>query len=170
MNKLKKIILKELMRLNIIVSNPVGDDVLSVKSEIFSDELRKYPVEKIISAFRIAGRKCKFLPSLSEIIDFIEPEQTDNEKAEIAWSQIMGEIRRVGSYGTPKISDAIARKLLAGRFNWGDLCRKTERDLDFERKDFICAYCSSPDISARLQEEIENKEVKRLLSKILDDA
>lgn len=59
--------------------------------------LSDYPEPAVIAACRLAVRSCTFFPSVREIIDLMDQEAAgDDSVAEIAWSEVLREVRRVG--------------------------------------------------------------------------
>jgi len=60
---------KELARLNALLSIPIDDEVLKEKAILFTDELKSWSSETITMAIREHCRKSRFFPSLSEIIN-----------------------------------------------------------------------------------------------------
>jgi hypothetical protein len=76
-------------------------------------------------------------------------------------NEIMGQIRTVGSYGSPTWSDPVVSDLLSRRWNWQSLCAMTETELKWWAKEFIEAYKSH-----QSQPMIENKEAKTMLSEL----
>lgn len=69
MNPYKQIVLKEFLKLNLTVSNPVTDNsVLEAKAQTYAEDLKNWSIETIHFAFNTVRKKARFFPSLAEII------------------------------------------------------------------------------------------------------
>jgi hypothetical protein len=60
--------------------------------------------------------------------------------AEIQASEVIKQIRSVGSYGSPTFDDPVTAYIMANRFDWGSLCRMNSREVHFFTKDFVRIY------------------------------
>lgn len=67
-------------------------------------------------------------------------ESTD--RAELAWNVIMGEISRVGSWGTLKMDDGQALAAVKAIGGWKNLCSMSTDKLTWAKKEFLAAYGS----------------------------
>lgn len=88
-----------------------------------------------------------FAPMPADVIRHLSGGAT--ERAHAAWSDVLDEVRRVGSYGSPRI-EPTARKALGEIGGWGALCRCDESGLPFLAKRFADAYAAH---SAEAQRE-----------------
>jgi hypothetical protein len=65
---------------------------------------------------------------------------TVKDKAELGWAQIIGEISRVGSYGSLDIDDRQAMATVRALGGWKELCTLTYEQLDWKKKEFFNIY------------------------------
>jgi len=78
-----------------------------------------------------------FAPMPADVIRHLRG--TSTEAAVSAWSRLLDEVRRVGSYGRPEI-DAESRKALDDVGGWGAICRAQEGELPFLAKRFADSF------------------------------
>lgn len=86
-----------------------------------------------------------FAPKPANIMKFItgttkQNEQAIEDKAELAWHVIDGEIRRIGSYGSLKMKDKQAIAAVQAIGGWKHLCSLTNDKITWAHKEFISAY------------------------------
>ena len=86
-----------------------------------------------------------FSPKPANIMKFItgtakQNEQAIEDKAELAWHVITGEIRRIGSYGTLKMEDKQALAAVQAIGGWKHLCGLSSDKMTWAHKEFIAAY------------------------------
>ena len=86
-----------------------------------------------------------FLPKPANFIRHIDgpgraTDKQIKDKAQIAWSVIMGELGRVGSSGTLKMDDKQALAAVKALGGWFTLCRSTTDQLVWMKKEFIGIY------------------------------
>lgn len=67
-------------------------------------------------------------------------EQSLQAKAELAWQAVEGEIRAVGSYGSPRIDDGLALAAIKALGGWVHICMITTDKMTWLRKEFIASY------------------------------
>jgi hypothetical protein len=67
-------------------------------------------------------------------------DQQLEDKADMAWLTITGEIKRVGSYGSLKMEDKQALAAVKSLGGWKFICSKTEAELVWLHKEFIATY------------------------------
>jgi len=130
---------KAMYGLGLMVDKDLSKDAVDVWWQI----LKEYPIESVRESIThyLKTAKYKRMPMPGELIEHIKgPQIAIEDKAELAWADIMSEIRRIGSYGTPCITDRTSANLMRGRFSWKSLCAMTERELAFTRKEFINVY------------------------------
>ena len=126
----------------------MDDDVLKIwfmALEDFSAE----QVEKGI-ALAIKTEEYSKMPVPAKIIRKIReacgiPSPLDRQKAkeaqaEAEWAQVLEQVRRVGSYGSPRFHPTTQRVLRA-MGGWSALCESmTSANRDFKRKDFVSMW------------------------------
>ncbi len=86
-----------------------------------------------------------FTPKPANIMKFIngttkQNEQQLEDKAELAWHVIEGEIRRIGSYGSLKMEDKQALAAVKSIGGWKFICSKTKAELIWLHKEFLATY------------------------------
>lgn len=86
-----------------------------------------------------------YSPKPANIIKFItgtakQSEQALTSAAELAWESVEGEIRAVGSYGSPRIDDGLALAAIKSLGGWVHLCGTTYDKMPWIRKEFIASY------------------------------
>lgn len=67
-------------------------------------------------------------------------EQEVEDKAELAWQVIEGEIRRIGSYGSLKMEDKQALAAVQALGGWKHLCSLTNDQMVWAHKEFVSTY------------------------------
>jgi len=83
----------------------------------------------------------KFFPKPANIIRQINKGQPNTEdKALLAWAQVIREVRLKGSYGTLKLDDRQAMAAVKSLGSWKQLCQTEEADLTWKKKEFIANY------------------------------
>tara|TARA_R110000744_G_scaffold351337_1_gene457161 strand:- start:1456 stop:2055 length:600 start_codon:yes stop_codon:yes gene_type:complete len=87
----------------------------------------------------------QFSPKPANIMKFINGNTKQNEqqledKADIAWLTITGEVKRVGSWGSLKMEDKQALAAVKSLGGWKFICSKTEAELVWLHKEFIATY------------------------------
>jgi hypothetical protein len=132
--------------------------------------LENYSIEEIESAaFKIIKRRhFTKMPTIGEFITEINGRQASAEDAaELAWQDVISQIRAVGSYGQPVYADEITRQLMAGRFSFMALCRMTERELSWMAKEFIEAYLANEGGAGRREERIDDGRTRAVAENML---
>lgn len=86
--------------------------------------------------------KCgSFFPKPADIIRQLDANKPNTEdKAALAWNQIIREMRRVGAYGSLKLDDKQALAAIKAVKSWKDLCAMPEKDLTWAKKEFLANY------------------------------
>lgn len=87
-----------------------------------------------------------FAPMPADVIRHLRGGRAD--QAQAAWSRLLDEVRRVGSYGRPGL-DAPTRQALADIGGWGALCRAQEDEITFLAKRFADAFGAHTRAEAR---------------------
>lgn len=87
----------------------------------------------------------KFFPNIANIAKHVtgtskQIQRAIDDRAQIAWACVEGEIRRVGSYGTLKLEDKQAMAAVRAVGGWQTLCACTSDQLVWKKKEFISSY------------------------------
>lgn len=87
-----------------------------------------------------------FAPKPADVIRQLRGD--GKERGLLAWTHLLGEVRRVGSYGRPDL-DPQALEALDSLGGWSTVCRSQESDLQWMQKRFCDAYSVHQDRQAR---------------------
>lgn len=80
-----------------LVSAFPRQDIPDTTLKTYMTHLSDYPDPAVINACRLAIRSCTFFPSIRELIDLMDQTAAgDDAVAEVAWSEVLREVRRVG--------------------------------------------------------------------------
>ena len=111
---------------------------------IYFGALQNYSIEDIekgLSAHTLDPKHGTFFPKPADIIrSSTKDVLTADEKAQLAWSQVSGEISRIGSYGTLSLSDKQAMAAVKALGTWKDLCATDVTKMDFKKREFLAVY------------------------------
>ncbi len=111
---------------------------------MFFTDLREFTIEQVREGARLHRRDPKhgsFFPKPPDIIRHINTGDISLEdKATLAWGQVIREIRRVGSWGTLKLDDKQAMAAVKSLGSWQQLCNSTETEMTWKKKEFISIY------------------------------
>lgn len=87
----------------------------------------------------------KFFPKPADLLKYTV--KNDKQKAlaiqdsaELAWNVVVGEISRIGSWGTLKMDDGKAIAAVKAIGGWRNLCSMSNDKLNWAKKEFIAAY------------------------------
>jgi len=98
-------------------------------------------VENGINAHTMDTKHGTFFPKPADIVRHLTANEISNEElAELAWAQVIREIRRTGSYGTLKLDDKQAIAAVKSLGSWSQLCASTESEMTWKKKEFISMY------------------------------
>ena len=130
--------------------------------QIYVTEISRYSDEQINNALSDAVRKSKFFPRLAELIEMIEgPAPTRQDRAALAWSELIGAIEKHGSYKSVIFADTAITAAVKAMGGWLQVCSWTEEELHWRQKEFMQLYGglqAQKGLPKRLagREEIEN--------------
>lgn len=97
-------------------------------AKLYAASMQRLPVEQGRQAVQKAVERCRFLPTLAELLEFATPQQKASSGLE-AWGIVSAEVRRVGRYETPSFDDPkIARAVEL--FGWQNICDSTDERVD----------------------------------------
>lgn len=89
------------------------------------------------TAYAMDPARGHFAPKPADLIRAVRG--TSDERAMAAWLDLLGQVRGVGSYGAPQLSDA-ARAGLDAIGGWLALCQSGESSLTFLQRQFSEGY------------------------------
>lgn len=111
---------------------------------IYFSALTNYSLQDIengINAHTMDSKHGSFFPKPADIVRHLQTDEMSTEnKAELAWAQVIREIRRTGSYGTLKLDDKQAVAAVKALGSWQQLCNSTEKEMTWKKKEFISIY------------------------------
>ncbi len=165
---------KEKFKLLMIGSGEIyGKEITKPLMQIYFQSLQKYSIEQVSDAFskHLCDEKSgTFMPKPADIIRHLKANDvTAENKAELAWMQVMNSISSVGSYGTLKLDDKQAMAAVRNMGSWIGLCQTNESDMQWKKKEFIANYmtfentptemlpASLPGISEMHNQKLESK-------------
>jgi len=112
--------------------------------KMFFTDLCQFTIEQVKEGARIHRLDSKhgsFLPKPADIARHIDSQQlTIENKAKLAWIEILGEVRRTGSYGNLEINDKQAVAALKAICSWKELCMTDQDKMQWIEKRFVDTY------------------------------
>ena len=135
---------KEFAELMISTAELYGKKVSKELMKLYFDILTDFSINDIKSAIgkhSLDSVHGTFFPKPADIARHINSNQPQVEdKAELAWSVIVGEISRVGSYDNLEMEDKQALSTVRALGGWKNLCSKTYEQLGWLKKEFLAIY------------------------------
>lgn len=104
--------------------------------------MKEYSLQQIEAAALkiLANRKIMGMPTVAEFVVAISGDRKACDNAEGQASDVIGQVRSVGSYGTPVFDDPVTKLLMSGRWSWRSVCAMTEAEMKWWARDFVEAY------------------------------
>jgi hypothetical protein len=100
-----------------------------------------HDVEQGVNDHMMDSKHGSFFPKPADIVRHLQTNEISQEdKAMLAWSQVIREIRRTGSYGTLKLDDKQALAAVKALGSWQQLCNSTETEMTWKKKEFMNIY------------------------------
>lgn len=98
-------------------------------------------VERGISAHTMDAKHGSFFPKPADIVRHLQTGEISAEnKAELAWAQVVREIRVTGSYGSLNLDDKQALAAVKALGSWKQLCASTVDEMTWKKKEFMSMY------------------------------
>lgn len=114
------------------------------KTRIYFDALAAYSIDEVKRAVNSHVSDPKhgtFMPKPGDLIRHLKADEPNVEdKAELAWMQVINAISSVGSYGTLNLEDKQALAAVKNMGSWVGLCQTRESELQWKKKEFIDLY------------------------------
>jgi len=107
------------------------------------EALKEYGINEIAAAATkiVKTRTIMGMPTVAEFISAMgASEPSSPDKAAVQVSNILQQVRNVGSWGSPVYSDPITKRLMTSRWSWPSVCAMTEDEHKWWSKEFIEAY------------------------------
>ena len=121
-----------------------GKEITKPLMRIYFSALTDYSlieVEQGINKHALDPKHGSFFPKPADIVRNLQTSDLSAEdKAELAWAQVLREIRATGSYGTLKLDDKQAIAAVKSLGSWQQLCSSTETEMTWKKKEFISVY------------------------------
>lgn len=125
-----------------------GEEFTQPQTLLWWNMFKSYPIEAFEQAVyqhMADPDQGMFSPKPANIMKFItgttkQNEQALEDKAELSWHVIEGEIRRIGSYGSLKMEDKQALAAVQALGGWKHLCTLTNDQMVWAHKEFISVY------------------------------
>jgi hypothetical protein len=128
----------------LVLAETFGEPLSELRIEGYSLFLGDLPDNDLLGAIATAGRTCKFFPKPAELRELVTGVTED--RAEMAWAQVLGEVRRVGYTGQPTLDAAALDAVRSLWRSWEGMCLTLPGEgpeLLGWRKAFISAYGAS---------------------------
>ncbi|MEO7272062.1 MAG: hypothetical protein ABI211_08655 [Vicinamibacterales bacterium] len=109
------------------VGEAYGETVSAARLEIYFRGLEDVSLEAIRAAATVHVRTSRFFPRVADLREGIDGSADD--RADLAWVQLLQLVRRVGYYGTPAWTDPVAERAAIELFGgWQALCARLPGD------------------------------------------
>jgi hypothetical protein len=157
---------KGFAELLLVLAETFNEPVSDVRARAYFQALRDLELEDLtIAANQWIARKGRFFPKPAELRELLEGATEDRGMG--AWRELTEEIRRVGYYGTPKLSPATDEAMRATWGSWQAVCRGLpapgSTQFDFEHKRFVANF------TARDRQELALQPSRSRATKLLAD-
>lgn len=110
------------------------------------------------------GPSAEYPPSIGQIRTLAVRPDEERLSPEEAWSEVVGEIRRVGWIGTPQYSTEAIKRAASSLGSWRTLCSQTSDDLAANRAHFYRSYSA---FAHRATREAEHIALGPIMDKLL---
>ena len=112
--------------------------------KIYFSALTNYSLDQVrggIDAHTLDTKHGSFFPKPADIVRHLQASEISAEdKALLAWGQVIREIRKVGSYGSLKLDDKQAVAAVKSLGSWSQLCNSSEQEMTWKKKEFLSVY------------------------------
>jgi hypothetical protein len=108
-----------------VLGEAFGEPVSELRAEAYFVALSDLPMEALEQIGRQA-LNAKFFPRPAELRQLAEG--TSEHSAELAWLELLGEVRRVGYMGAPALSEATLDTVRSLWGSWSQLCQTLPGD------------------------------------------
>ena len=135
-------------------------EIMATSGEMFDKKIGKtlmktyfhmlsgYSIDQVDAAFKshfLDPDQGMFFPKPANIVKQLsgttkQQDQAIECRAELSWAVILGEMSRIGSYGTLKLEDRQAMAAVQAVGGWKKLCAQTFDELVWVKKEFVSCY------------------------------
>lgn len=115
-----------LARILAVLGETFNETVSDIRTEGYLMGLSDLQIEQVERGARQALKTSKFFPRPAELRELAVGSADD--AAEMAWLELLHEVRRVGSYGVPRLEASVAIAMRAVWGTWEHLCATLPND------------------------------------------
>ena len=112
--------------------------------KLYFSALSNYSIDEVttgINAHMMDAKHGSFFPKPADIARHLQTGIISTEnKAELAWAQVVREIRVTGSYGSLNLDDKQALASVKALGSWKQLCASTVDEMTWKKKEFMSMY------------------------------
>ena len=123
-----------------LYDKPVTKNLL----QLYFNALKTFSMDEIttgVNAHMMDAKHGSFFPKPADIVRHLQTgDLSAEDKAELAWAQVVREIRVTGSYGSLKLDDRQAMAAVKSLGSWKQLCASTVDEMTWKKKEFISVY------------------------------
>jgi len=123
-----------------LYDKPVTKNLL----QLYFNALKAFSMDEVttgVNAHMMDSKHGSFFPKPADIVRHLQTGEISTEnKAELAWAQVMREIRVTGSYGSLKLDDKQALASVKALGSWKQLCASTVDEMTWKKKEFMSMY------------------------------
>ena len=116
--------------------------------EIYATMLEDVAFEDAKRAVKTLIGESRFFPTIAEIRTAIVQDFDDLPAMELAWGEVMSEVKRVGYYGTPQWSSEVLMRAVRA-VGWEHICLCEVDQLNTLRAQFLRTYGAYRDATLR---------------------
>ena len=109
--------------------------------QLYFNILKTYSIEQIkvgVNKHTLDSKSGSFFPKPADIAKHVT--HSSDNKAELAWAQVIHQIRATGSYGALDLDDKQAIAAVRALGSWQQLCGTLEKDMTWKKKEFMSIY------------------------------
>ena len=112
--------------------------------QLYFNALKTFSMDEItsgVNAHMMDSKHGSFFPKPADIVRHLQTGDISTEnKAELAWAQVVREIRVTGSYGSLKLDDKQALASVKALGSWKQLCSSSVDEMTWKKKEFMSMY------------------------------
>jgi hypothetical protein len=109
-----------------VLGETFNEPVSKLRAEGYYEGLKEIAIDDVRTAAQVALRTCKFFPRPAELRELVTGRTED--RAALAWSEMLTEVKRVGYIGAPHLPDDTMNAILSLWGGWTRLCQTLPGD------------------------------------------
>ncbi len=152
---------------------PTGADKITAETaEIWSKRLAEIPAEGLAGAALVLYERCKFFPSLAEILEVCREVMGENDVPNMgdAYAEVREAFRDVGFYGDPGWSHIAIKKAVHAVGGWKYLCSSENQVADRARFYEVYGKYEEEAYKEKTTPELTKQIAKRCLEEVYERA